>query len=177
MHYYNYQPYDQSSIKFSRQRPPYNLGFNYDNEFKDVRIDKIDGKLLDNIIDYNKNLTSDEVNGTFYSNILKYDNLMNLSEFDKMLIAKQYEKLYGKTKEANMVEQEKYENSKFMNLSLNDVIYKFTNTMMELIHELPKAYEEDNLSYEIFTKDDRIIYVGIFFVLLAVFLYFISLTK
>jgi len=177
MHYYNYQVYDQAEQQFKRNRHPNNLGFGYDNEFKDVRIDKIDGRLLDNIVEYNKNLTPDEINGTNVNNILKYDNLMTLSEFDKMLISKQYEKLYGKTRDANIIQQEEYENNKFMNLSLNEIAYKFTNTMAELIDEIPKAYVQDNLNLEIFTKDDRLIYVGIFFILLGFFLYFINVSS
>lgn len=177
MHYYNYQVYDQADTQFKRQRHPSNLGFSYDNEFKDVRIDKINGHLLDNIIDYNKNLTPDEINGTTVNNILKYNNLMSLREFDKMLIAKQYEKLYGKSRDANIKQMEEYENNRFSNLSLNEIAYKFTDTMAELIEEIPKAYEDDDLNLDIFTKDDRLIYVGIFFVLLGFFLYFINISS
>lgn len=177
MHYYNYQPVsDQADVKFNRQRHPSNLGFNDNNEFKQVRIDKINGHLLDNIIEYNKNLTPDEINGTMVNNILKYDNLMSLSEFDKMLIAQQYQKLYGMSSEANKIEEEKFEGNKFMNLSLNDIVDRFTHTMMELIDEIPKAYEKGTLNYQMFIQKDRVIYVGIFFILLALFLYFIHLS-
>jgi len=184
MHYYNYQPYDslfeentrnqdQATVKFNRQRHPSNLGFSDPNEFKPVNVNKIQGRLLDNIVEYNKNLTPDEINGTTYNNILKYNNLMTLSEFDKMLIAKQYQKLYGMTRDTNIIEQEKFENNKFMNLSINEIVNNFTKVMMELIHEIPKAYEEETLNYQMFTRDDRINYVGIFFILLSVLLYFI----
>jgi len=171
MYHYNYEVEDQADTQFKRQRHPFNLGFDYDNEFKQVRVDKIDGRLLDNIVEYNKNLTPDEVNGTTVNNILKYNNLMSLREFDKMLIAQQYEKLYGMSRDANIEENEKFENNKFMNMSLNEIIYKFTNTMMQLINELPKAYENDNVNLEMFTKDDRIIYIGIFFVLVSLFIF------
>ncbi len=176
MHYYNYEAYGQADTEFKRQRHPSNLGFNYDNEFKPVRIDKIDGRLLDNIVEYNKNLTPDEINGTNVNNILKYDNLLTLREFDKMLIAKQYEKLYGKTRDANIIQQEEYQNSKFTNMSLYEIFNKFTMTMMEFIHEIPLAYEKNTLNYEMFTKDDRMIYVGMFLIILALFLYFIHLS-
>lgn len=181
MHYYNYQVYDQAETQFKLQKHPQSVGFSYDNEFKDVRIDKIDGRLLDNIIDYNKNLTPDEIDGTNVHNILKFNNLMSLREFDKMLIAKQYEKLYGKSREANIIQQEEYDNSRFMNLSLNEIVYKFTTVMAELINELPivlnNVYEGDEFNLDIFTKDDRLIYIGIFFILLGLFLYFISISS
>ncbi len=176
MHYYNYQAYDQADVQFNRQRHPSNLGFNYDNEFKPVRIDKIDGKLLDNIVEYNKNLTPDEINGTNINNILKYDNLMTLSEFDKMTIAQQYQKLYGMTRDANIIQKEEFENNKFLNLSLNEVLNKFTGVMIELIHEIPKAYDNDTLNIDMFMKDNRLIYVGIFFILVALFFYFINVS-
>lgn len=187
MHYYNYQPYDslfektqnndQATVKFNRQRHPSNLGFSDENEFKPVRVDKIKSYLLDNIVEYNKNLTPDEINGTTVNNILKYDNLMTLREYDKMMIAKEYQKLYGLTRDANIIQQEKFENSKFSNLSLTEIAENFTRVMMELINEIPKAYEKDELNYQMFTREDRIIYVGIFFILLAVFLYFIFVSR
>jgi hypothetical protein len=177
MHYYNYQPYGRSDMTFKSQRPPSNLGFNYDNEYKDVRIDKINPQLLNNIVEYNKNLLPDQVDQSNFANILKYDNLMTLSEFDKMMIAKQYQKLYGKTEEANEEILDNYEDSKFYNKSLSELVYNFTGVMMELIHEIPKAYEDNELNYKILTKNDRSIYVGMFFVLLSIFLYFINLTK
>ena len=177
MHYYNYETNNNPEINFDKVKHPSNHGFNYDNEFKDVQINKINGKLLDNIVDYNKNLTPDEINGTNVNNILKYDNLMTLREFDKMLIAKQYEKLYGKTYEANINEREVYDNSKFMNLSLNEILYKFTNTMIDILNDLIKEYENDNILINIFIKDDRLIYIGIFFILFALFLYFINVSS
>ena len=102
---------------------------------------------------------------------------MTLREFDKMLIAKQYEKLYGKTYEANINEREVYENGKFMNLSLNEILYKFTNTMIDILNDLIKEYENDNISIDIFIKDDRLIYIGIFFILFALFIYFINVSS
>ena len=176
MYYYNYHPYDEQDIDFEKQKHPSNLGFSDPNEFKEVNIKKIDGKLLDNIVEYNKNLTPDEINGTTVNNILKYDNLMSLSEFDKMLMAKQYRKLYGKSEEANNNKLENYINNKFTNLSLSEIFYKFTKTMMDLIQEIPEKYEKDKLDINIFMKEDRIIYVGILCVIIALLLYFISVS-
>ena len=178
MYNYNYEPYedDDRLIKFSEQRKPSNLGFNYNNEFKNIRIDKIDGRLLDNIVEYNKNLTPDEVNGTNVNNILKYDNLMTVSEFDKMLIAKQYQKLYDLSNGTNEKNTELYENGKLSNLSLNEISYNFSNVFTDIINEFPTAYKNGKLK-EIFTKDDRLIYVGFFMILLSLFFYFISFTK
>lgn len=177
MHYYNYHPYDEQTIDFNKQRHPANLGFSNPNEFKDVNINKINGKLLDNIVEYNKNLTEDEINGTNVNNIVKYNNLLTLSEFDKMTIAKQYEKLYGKSRDANIIEEEKFENSKFTNLSLNEIFHKFTYTMVELLHEIPKAYEHNTLNIEMFTKEDRPIYIGILFLIISFIFYFINISS
>ncbi len=175
MNYYNYGNADNDE-SFKRQKVPYNLGFNDNTEFKPVKIDKINGKLLDNIIEYNKNLTPDEVNGTTTNNILKYDNLMLLSEFDKMLIAKQYEQLYGKTVEANVKQNEAYQNSKFYNMTLREIFDNFTKTMIELMEEIPIAYSKNELNVNMIMKDDRMTYIGIFLLLLSIFLYFINLT-
>lgn len=183
MQYYHINPADvnEQPVHFQQQKYPTNLGFSEDNEYKPVKISKINGYLLDNIVEYNKNLSEDEVNGTNVNNITKYNNLLSLSDFDKMLIAKEYEKLYGKSREDNLMRRELWENNRFLNMSLSEIVDKFTKTMMELIHEIPINMEKNqtggSFDWSIFTRDDRIIYLGILFISLGVFLYFISLSR
>ena len=181
MQYYNYQEYKKDdnvdTIDFDKQRMPSNLGFNNNNQYIPVNINKINGKLLDNIVEYNKNLTEDEINGTNVNNIIKYDNLLSLSEFDKMLMAKQYEKLYDKSRNENINRITDYENNKFTNLSLNEIFEKFTETMIELLDELPDAIARNKFDKNIIMKNDRMIYVGILLVIVSMFVYFILLSS
>ena len=148
---------------------------NYKKIIINIRIDKINGKLLDNIVEYNKNLTPDEVNGTNVNNILKYNNLMSVSEFDKMLIAKQYQKLYGLSNESTEEVRDNFENSKFMNLSLREILYNFVNVLTDLLDEVPNAYKNGTLNMGMIMREDRIIYVGLFLILLSVLFYFMHL--
>jgi len=182
MQYYNYQEYkndknDIDTIDFNKQRMPSNLGFNDNTQYIPVNVNKINGKLLDNIVEYNKNLTEDEINGTNVNNIIKYDNLLTLSEFDKMLMAKQYEKLYNKSHNENINRVTEYENNKFTNLSLNEIFEKFGETMMELLDEVPMAIAQNNFDKNIIMKNDRMTYVGILFVFISMFIYFILLSS
>lgn len=176
---------NEQPIDSSKQRPPANLGFSDPQQFEQVNVNKIDpnNKILDNIVHFNQNLTPDQINETNISNIIKYNNLLNLSEFDKALIAKEYQKIYGMTREANELAQQEVQNNDIMNMSLNEIVDNFTGTMAELLHELPIAYNNGDLmnngkiNTEIFTQGDRMIYVGMFLVLVSIFLYYISLSS
>ena len=175
--YYYFQPYRNDYRKTSKERPVTNLGYSQPSEFSSVDIHKLDGQLLDNVVEYNKNLTDDEVNGTSISNILKYDNLMLLSEFDKMLVAQQYRKLYGKTREANDLLEEDFESQIFMNLPLSQIVENFGISMKDIFEQLPNIYAKGKIDWKIFTKDDRLTYVGIFFILLAFIFYCIFISS
>jgi len=177
MYYYNYEPIpdDDRTVKFQKQRKPQNLGFSYNDEYKNIRIDKIKGHLLDNIVEFNKNLTPDEINGTTVNNILKYNNLMSVSEFDKMLMAKQYQRLFGLSNDINEQKQNEYTNNKFSNLSLSEIGYNFSNVMLDLVNELPTAYKNKTINKEMFLREDRITYIGIFMITLSLMFYFMTL--
>lgn len=174
MNYYNIQPGIMDSRReFHVERHPSNLGFSDNNEYKPFDVHKVNGKLLDNIVEYNKNLTEDEINGTNISNITKFNNLITLSEFDKMLIAEQYNRLYGKSKLANEQRNFQIEKNKLINMPLGEIANNFTATMAELIQELPVEYDSNTISIDTFTKNDRLTYIGILFILIGMFLYFV----
>lgn len=172
MYYYNFQPYNDDSVNFQSQRAPVSLGWRDNDQYKPININKIQNNILDNIVQYNKNLTEDQVNNTNVNNIIKFDNLMSLREFDKMLLAKEYEKLYHKSRDANIKQTAEYLSSQFQNLSLTDIYMKFIKTMTEMINEYSANPNKINL--EFFTKNDRPIYLGILFILISLILYFIS---
>jgi hypothetical protein len=172
MHYYNFQPLEDNSVNFESQKAPVSLGWRDNNQYKPLNINKIQNNILDNIVQFNKNLTEDEVNNTNVNNIIKYDNLMSLREFDKMLLAKEYEKLYHKTRDANIKQDAQYFASQFQNMSLTDIYMNFIKTFKEMINEY--SANPDKINIEFFTKKDRSIYIGILFIIISLFLYFIS---
>ncbi len=181
--YQNYRPGSRQPYKFDTQRcpvysrPPTNLGFSQDDAYQDVDIEKVNGQLLDNIAEYNKNLTQDEINGTNVSNILKFNNLMTLSEFDKMMIADQYHKLYNKNRETNDLLAQEHISKRFVNMPLAEIFNTFQDKMIDIIDEIPDAFKKDAVDATIFTKDDRLPYVGIFFVLISLLVYFMNVTS
>lgn len=177
MSYYNYKPYDREPYNFSKNREPNNLGFYPTDYFKDVNVNKIKGDLLDNIYHYNKNLTDDEINGTNVNNILKYNNLLTLGQFDKMLIADQYERLYNMSRTTNDITQQEVEESRFINMPISQILANFSKTWIDIINEIPSAFKRDYINWEIFTKEDRLTYVGLLFFILSFLIYFIYLSS
>ncbi len=177
MEYYNYAAFDTAPITFERQRHPANLGFHDEEEYRKINLNKVDNNILDNIIEYNKNLTPDEINGTTANNILKYNNLLTLSEFDKMRIAQQYQRLLHRNTEANKLLEEEFQEEQFTNLPLSEISNRFVKTMTEIVQELPDAIKDDGVNVEMFIKNGRQTYVGILFLIIAFMFYFISVTS
>ena len=117
------------------------------------------------------------------TNILESANTYTLSDFQKYQLAKQYEKLYTNTVLENKKREKEAYNKRVYNLSVKNLFENFftvwthiINDMTELIYDPDKNKDWNNYII-IFTKNERIIYVGIMFVLVALIFYFIFLTK
>jgi hypothetical protein len=63
----------------------------------------------------------------------------------------------------------------FANLSLNEILHNFMWHMQLATQELLRAKTFRDFK-KVFTKDDRLIYTGLFFVLVCVFLFFIMIS-
>jgi hypothetical protein len=85
--------------------------------------------------------------------------------------------------------QEK-ENKQLFNLSLSQIGKNFSNNFIQMLNEMvyivDKYYIEKNVStndsiindvFLIFIKDERLIYSGIFFILLSFFFYFMDISS
>jgi len=115
--------------------------------------------------------------------ILENANTYTLSDFQKLRLAESYRKLYSDTiLENKQRKQEKYD-KRIYNLSIKNLFENFFTVWTQIINEMTDLiYDNDNNKswnnyIRIFTKNERIIYVGIMFVFAGLIMYFIFLTR
>ena len=116
-------------------------------------------------------------------NILQSPDTYTMSDFQKQQLAESYKKLYSKTiYENEKLDQEKY-NKRVYNLSLKTLFENFFTTRTHIVNDITEIvyYYNNNKNFNnyiiILTKNERIIYVGIMFILLSLICYFIFLTN
>ena len=120
------------------------------------------------------------------SNILKDKGQFTLSDYYQHKLAEQNKKLYNLSNMDNKEEFEKKYNERIYNLSLYTLGKNFTKVLLEILNELMsfiykiinggETFNFNNLII-IFIKDDRLIYSGILFVLLSLFVYFMDISS
>ena len=116
-------------------------------------------------------------------NILENANTYTLSDFQKLKLAESYKKLYSNTVLENEKRQKEQYNKRIYNLSVKNLFENFFTVWTHIVTDMTELIYDENKNKDwnnyiiIFTKGDRIIYVGIMFVLVALIMYFIFLTK
>jgi hypothetical protein len=121
-------------------------------------------------------------------NIIK--NQTKSLSFSEYHAINQSNELYNKNAAENKKEIEEKENKKLFNLSLTQIGKNFSNNFIKMLNDMvnlvDKYYIEKNISvndsvindfFIIFIKDDRLIYSGIFFILLSFFFYFMDISS
>ncbi len=115
--------------------------------------------------------------------ILENANTYTLSDFQKLKLAESYKKLYSDTILENAQrKQEKYD-KRIYNLSIKNLFENFFTVWTQIINDMTNLmYDDDNNKswnnyIRVLTKNYRIIYVGIMFVLIGLVMYFIFLTR
>jgi hypothetical protein len=115
--------------------------------------------------------------------ILENENMYTLSDFQKLKLAESYKKLYSDTIFENDKRKKEQYDKRIYNLSIKNLFENFFTVWTQIINDMTNLiYENDNNKswnnyIRILTKDDRIIYVGIMFVLVGLIMYFIFLTR
>lgn len=114
-------------------------------------------------------------------NILKDKFTLEKSDFEKLKQAQQNNELNMLSYQENEKEKVLKENKNIYNMSINSLFSKLSIVSMELLEDLTIFINQKNKNvnnfFIIFTKDDRLIYVGILLILLAMSLWFIDITK
>jgi hypothetical protein len=135
---------------------------------------------------YNKYLLAnkdDNPGKSIDTSILKKDFTLNFSDYEKLKIAEQYNRLYSNIYEQNKSEVTINENKKIFNLSLAQLVKNSGPVYIKLINDLSVYFslEEKDKSINklglILTKDQNLLYIGMFVLILSFCLWLISVTS
>ncbi len=111
--------------------------------------------------------------------ILKDNYTLNKSNYEKIKLADQYNQLYSNEYRDNLNNQIKYDNEKIYNLSLKSLLQNASLVYMEIVSELSNFLSMKNKSLNslglIFTKNDRLLYVGLFILTISFCLWIINI--
>jgi len=114
-------------------------------------------------------------------NILKDEFTLEKSDYEKLKCSQQNNELNAIKFDANEKEKIIHENKNIYNMSLNSLFNKISKVSIDIIEDLTiyKGQKNKNINnfFIIFTKDDRLMYVGILLLLLSLCLWFIDITK
>ena len=73
--------------------------------------------------------------------------------------------------------QKESESKIIYNLSIKEIFQNMSNTLIKIINEFSILLKNEDKNYnkyiEIFIKDDRMIYIGIIFIILGLIIFFI----
>jgi len=74
---------------------------------------------------------------------------------------------------ANEKENEKHENKLFVNLSIKEIFYNLIETIIDILNEILDLPEKRDINnyLQIFFQKDRMIYVGIFLIIISILFY------
>ena len=114
-------------------------------------------------------------------NILKDEFTLEKSDFEKLKNAQQQNELNSLELEQNEKSKIIKENKNIYNMSLYSLFKRLSEVSMEIIQDITIfiSQKEKNINnfFIIFTKSDRLIYVGMLLILFSLSLWFIDITK
>jgi len=115
------------------------------------------------------------------NNVLKQDYTIDYSDYEKLKIAEQYNKLYSNTYEVNKNKYTLEANDKIFNIDTKNFLKKSSQVYINIINDISLYLGSDDKSLNklgvIFTKNDNLIYIGILFIILSFFLWLIDITS
>ena len=113
--------------------------------------------------------------------VLKNQFNFNYSDYQKLKLAEQYNELYSKQFTTNMENEKIVENKKIFNLSLKDLFKNTSVTLSDLLNDLVIYYNQEHKTLNefilIFTKQQRLIYLGLLLILFAFSLWLIDISR
>ena len=130
---------------------------------------------------YNKYYLNNTSNKSSSNNVLKTQYTLDNTEYEKLKINEQYNKLYSNIYNENKTQIKDEENKKIYNLSLATLVKNSSSVYINLLNDLSIYFNKDNnkslnkLGY-ILTKDDNLLYLGILFLIISFLLWLINVT-
>ena len=116
------------------------------------------------------------------NNLLNNKSIVGLSDYQQLQLAESYKKLYSKTINENKKNINIKNDNKIYNISLKTLGINFFTTWTNILNDFIKLINNKNKKtfsdyIEIIVKNDRLIYVGIMFVLISLLIFFVSSTS
>lgn len=122
-----------------------------------------------------------KIGGGHTTSILKDDFTIDKTEFEKDMINRQYDKLNFNSMNDSFNLEKKKDNQRIYNLSLLDIAKNTSKTVMEIMNDMSVLIKNNNRNYnnyvDVIIKGDRMIYVGIMLIVLALAIFFISVSS
>ncbi len=115
-------------------------------------------------------------------NILKDEFTLNYSDYEKLKLADQYNRLYVDSISATQEKEKMQENKKFYNMSLKLLIKNASDVYIQLINELSNFMTNNDqkslnqLGY-ILTKGENMLYIGLLLIVIAFSMWLIEITS
>lgn len=116
------------------------------------------------------------------STILKQDFTLSYTDYEKLKIGEQYNKLYANIYETNKNNIQINENLKIYNLSLYELVARSGKVYITLLNDLSIFFSKDNKDKNInklgliITKDENLLYIGLLILSLSFLLWLIQIT-
>ena len=129
-------------------------------------------------LDNSKNTPKENATG-----VLKKDFTLDITDYEKLKIAEQYNKLYTNIYETNKENTALKENKKIFNMSIKELVNKSGQVYISLINDLSIFFQDGeeyiniNKLGAILTKEDNLLYIGILILIIAFFLWIIQITS
>ena len=154
-----------------------NKSLEYSNSYSDIN--SINNKFNSNSNKYYDLKDLYEKNNTNSSNILNNSTTLNLSDFERIQLEKQYNRLYENSINTNNNEIDNRIKERIYNLSLKTISNNTAITFMNILNDITIYIKEsdktlDNFMF-IFVKENRLIYLGIILIILSLLLFIINL--
>ena len=114
-------------------------------------------------------------------NILKKNLSLDYTDYEKLKINEQYNRLYLNAYNENKKEIEIKENTKIYNLSFTELLKKSITVYIGLLNDISVLFDRNstvtfNKIGIILTKNDNLMYIGILIFILAFLLWLINVT-
>lgn len=115
------------------------------------------------------------------TNVLNNNFLIDRTDYEKEKINQQYNDLYFNSFNDTLKLEKQKEKKIIYNLSLSEITSNLSKVLFEILNELSLLHKNNNVNFrnyiEVFIKDDRMIYTGILFILLALAIFFIFVSS
>jgi len=115
------------------------------------------------------------------TNVLNNNFLINKTDYEKEKINQQYNDLYFNSFNDTLNLEKQKKKKIIYNLSISEITSNLSKVLFEILNELSLIHKNNNSNFrnyiEVFIKDDRMIYTGILFILLALAIFFIFVSS